>query len=111
MLKTFVCLAASLFCVNSFAVELYCAGQKQRDPSQRGVKVDCSDRSEVIGHLGGAWRVLRENSIGGTMEDMCWKPYKKAKEIQLQFIIKLLFEFLIKHFMRGKSFRKKFLQR
>jgi len=81
MLKTFVCLAASLFCVNSFAVELYCAGQKQRDPSQRGVKVDCSDRSEVIGHLGGAWRVLRENSIGGTMEDMCWKPYKKAKEI------------------------------
>lgn len=74
-----VVLVASI--ANVWAVELVCEGRQQRDASQRAVSVDCTKRKEVIDMLGAAWQTLRNESIGGSTEDMCWSPYKQAKEM------------------------------
>jgi hypothetical protein len=70
-----------VICSNAQSVELVCKGEQQRNPNQRPVMVDCSDRKAVIDMLGISWKALRKEGIGGSMEDMCWNPFNKAKEI------------------------------
>ncbi len=31
--------------------------------------------------LGAAWHELRNNSIGGHLEEMCWEAYNQAKDM------------------------------
>ena len=69
------------FSLNAVATELVCEGSQARDPGQKPVFVNCKDRKAVIDMLGSAWRTLRQQGIGGSMEDMCWSPFNKAKEI------------------------------
>ncbi len=74
-------IAAALFfsvTQGASALELVCKGSQPRDPQQRKVTVDCSNRKEVIDALSAAWRTLRQERIGGSTEDMCWKPYNRA---------------------------------
>jgi hypothetical protein len=66
---------------NCFAVELVCKGRSPENPQQRIVLVDCSNRKAVIDMLGSAWSTLRKEGIGGNTEDLCWKPYQKAKQL------------------------------
>lgn len=63
------------------AIELVCKGSQQRSPNQRPIAVDCNDRKAVIDALGAAWSTLRKERIGGQTEDMCWKPFNRAKEL------------------------------
>ncbi len=70
-----------LVCNNLLAIELVCKGEQQNDPSQKMVQVDCSNRKAVIDMLGSAWRALRKEGIGGSTEDMCWRPFNRAKEL------------------------------
>ena len=71
----------ALMHINAFAgYELVCAGQSPRS-NHKAVVVDCSNRKAVIDALQSAWSTLRGQGIGGTAEDMCWKPYSKAKEL------------------------------
>lgn len=60
--------------------ELVCKGSAPTS-ANKAIVVDCSDRAKVIDTLGAAWQEVRANRIGGSTEDMCWKPYQKAKEI------------------------------
>lgn len=76
----FICFLLSLsFSVN--AIELVCKGRQPQKSNQRAIYVDCSDRKAVIDSLGAAWSTLRKERIGGQTEDMCWKPYNRAKEL------------------------------
>jgi hypothetical protein len=77
---TLICLSICIFC-DSLAVELVCKGEQQNDPSQKMVQVDCTNRKAVIDVLGSAWRTLRKEGIGGSTEDMCWRPFNRAKEL------------------------------
>jgi hypothetical protein len=60
--------------------ELVCKGGRAQTNFQT-VFVDCSNRKEFIDMLGSAWKTLRDNSIGGTMEDLCWEAYSQAKDM------------------------------
>jgi hypothetical protein len=81
MKKSLLLLATTFFVGNIHAVELVCKGERPTMQNQRTVYVDCSNRKEVIDILGAAWMELRKQGIGGTMEDMCWQPYNRAKEM------------------------------
>lgn len=61
-------------------VELVCKGMSAQS-NNKPKMVNCSDRQEVISALGSAWQTLRKQQIGGSTEDMCWEPYKRAKEM------------------------------
>jgi hypothetical protein len=60
--------------------ELVCKG-RQAQSKQKIVQVDCANRKDFIDKLGAAWRTLRQNSIGGHLENMCWESYSQAKDI------------------------------
>lgn len=63
------------------AIELVCKGDDRQNPQQRPIYVDCNSRRAVIDTLGAAWTTLRRERIGGETEDLCWRPYKEAKEL------------------------------
>ena len=81
MKKFALVLLFSMFVSNTYAIQLVCKGQQPQMQNQKPIYVDCSNRKEVIDMLGAAWGELRKQSIGGSTEDMCWKPYQKAKEM------------------------------
>jgi len=62
------------------AAELVCVGQ-QASYARTSVEVDCSNRYAVVESLKQAWFKLRQNHIGGTLEDMCWDAFNDAKGI------------------------------
>ena len=75
--------SAILFGWSSQAIagyELVCKGASPTS-ANKPIVVDCSDRKQVVDMLGAAWKEVRSNSIGGSTEDMCWKPYQRAKEL------------------------------
>ena len=74
-------LLSLLISSNAYAgLELVC---KWRQPTSNNkpVYVNCSERKEFVDALGSAWHTLRQNSIGGSMEDMCWQSYQQAKDM------------------------------
>ena len=81
MKKLFLVLSLAFTVSNTFAVQLVCKGQQPQMQNQKPIYVDCTNRKEVIDMLGAAWSELRKQRIGGSTEDMCWKPYQKAKEM------------------------------
>ena len=81
MKKLLIVFASMLLTSNVFAVQLVCKGQQPQMQNQNSIFVDCSNRKEVIDMLGAAWSELRKQGIGGSTEDMCWKPYQRAKEM------------------------------
>jgi hypothetical protein len=70
------CAAANCFA----AAELVCVGQ-QASYGRTSIEVDCSNRYAVVESLKQAWVTLRQNHIGGTLEDMCWDAFNDAKGI------------------------------
>jgi hypothetical protein len=79
--RFFLLLLACFFSLNAHAgLELVCSGGSARS-ANKVVNVDCSDRQDFIKKLGGAWQLLRKNSIAGPIEDMCWKAFNEAKEM------------------------------
>ena len=60
--------------------ELICKGRQARS-SHKPVAVDCANRKDFIEKLGMGWRTLRKESIGGSMENMCWEAYSQAKDM------------------------------
>ena len=66
---------------NVNSLELLCNGEKPRLQNQKQIFVNCSNRKEVIDILGWGWQKLRLQGIAGVTEDMCWKPYNRAKEL------------------------------
>ena len=81
MKKLFIVVVSMMLASNVLAVQLVCKGQQPQMQNQKPIYVDCSNRKEVIDTLGGAWNELRKQQIGGSTEDMCWKPYQRAKEM------------------------------
>jgi hypothetical protein len=79
MKKILLVLASFLISSNVFAVQLVCNGQQPQMQNQKPIYVDCSNRKAVIDILGAAWQELRQQRIGGSTEDMCWKPYQRAE--------------------------------
>jgi hypothetical protein len=80
-MKKFILFAIFFWLTSAHSIELVCKGDSQRNSQQRAVFVNCSDRKEVIDMLGSAWQTLRKEKIGGSTEDMCWDPYKRAKDM------------------------------
>jgi len=62
------------------ATNLVCSEQEVRY-GKTSIEVDCSNRFAVIESLKQAWFTLRQNSIGGSLEDMCWDAYNDAKDL------------------------------
>ena len=62
------------------AIELVCSGQEASYGKTRS-EVDCSTRFVVVESLKQAWLTLRQNNIGGSLEDMCWDAYNDAKDL------------------------------
>ena len=60
--------------------ELVCKGRQARS-NHKLVAVDCANRKDFIEKLGMGWRMLRKESIGGSMEKMCWEAYSQAKDM------------------------------
>lgn len=76
----FVLLSLS-FVINANAgLELVCKGRQVRT-NNKVIYVDCENRKAFVDMLGSAWLELRKNSIGGSMENMCWDAYNQAKEM------------------------------
>jgi hypothetical protein len=70
-----------LFTASCFgAIELVCSGQEASYGRTRS-EVDCSTRFAVVESLKQAWFTLRQNNIGGSLEDMCWDAYNDAKDL------------------------------
>ncbi len=68
-------------CTNTYAgYELVCKGQQQQSQN-KSIVVDCNDRQAVVESLRRSWTTLRAQGIGGSTEDLCWKPYSTAKDI------------------------------
>ena len=70
-----------IFNFSSSALELVCNGAQQRNLSQKPINVNCANRKDVVEALEFAWMTLRKERIGGSTEDMCWKPYQRAMEM------------------------------
>ena len=49
--------------------------------NQKQIFVNCANRKEVVDILGWGWQKLRQQGIAGVTEDMCYKPYIRAKEL------------------------------
>ena len=82
LMKKILLAATLLGCMSAtHGVELVCKGYQPQGNQQRSIYIDCTNRKAVINALGGAWRTLRQERIGGTTEDMCWKPYRRAEEL------------------------------
>lgn len=80
-IKLTLVLALLSISTSSFAgMELVCKGRSPQS-NHKAVYFNCNDRKEFVDTLGKAWRTIRQNSIGGTVEDMCWEAYKDAKEM------------------------------
>lgn len=60
--------------------ELVCKGRSPQS-NHKPYYFNCNDRKEFVDTLGKAWRTIRQNSIGGTVEDMCWQAYNQAKDM------------------------------
>jgi hypothetical protein len=60
--------------------ELVCQGSSPSSNNKK-IIVDCNSRIEVIRALKSSWSTLRRNEIGGSMENMCWDPYQRAKAL------------------------------
>ena len=60
--------------------ELVCKGARPKS-NNKPIYVNCSDRKEFVDALGLAWRTIRQNSIGGTTENLCWEAYQQAKDM------------------------------
>ena len=60
--------------------ELVCKGQQQQSQN-KAIFVNCNDRQAVVESLKHGWMTLRAQGIGGSTEDLCWKPYNTAKDI------------------------------
>ena len=79
LFKNFIFTLALTSALNARAgIELVCKGQQATGRHQT-VSVDCENRQAFVETLGAAWRELRKNSIGGSMENICWEAYKQAK--------------------------------
>ena len=79
--KTFLGGLLYLFTASCFgAIELVCSGQEASYGRTRS-EVDCSTRFAVVESLKQAWFTLRQNNIGGSLEEMCWKAYNDAKDL------------------------------
>lgn len=76
-----ILLLASTSVSNVYSYELVCKGHRPQMRNQTPIYVNCANRKEVIDKLGAAWKTLRKEGIGGSTEDLCWKPYKQAKEL------------------------------
>ena len=82
-MKYFISLSiiSVLYSFNVFAgLELVCEG-RQPTSNNESIYVNCSERKAFVDAIGNAWRIIRKNSIGGSMEDMCWKSYQQAKDM------------------------------
>ena len=66
---------------NVNSLELLCSGEQPRLQNQKQIFVNCTNRKEVVDILGWGWQKLRQQGIAGVTEDMCYKPYIKAKEL------------------------------
>jgi len=81
MNKIIIALLGLFFTASGFAAaELVCIGQ-QASYGRVSVEVDCSDRFAVVESLKQAWLALRQNNIGGGLEDSCWEAYNDAKDL------------------------------
>ena len=79
--KTFLGGLLYLYTASCFgAIELVCSGQEASYGRTRS-EVDCSTRFAVVESLKQAWFTLRQNNIGGSLEDMCWDAYNDAKDL------------------------------
>lgn len=61
-------------------MQLVCKGRSVQS-KHKVIQVDCSNRKEFVDTLGAAWRTLRKNSIGGSVENLCWEAYNQAREM------------------------------
>ena len=75
-----VAIVVSQMPVAHAGIELVCKGSGSNS-SHRIVYVDCSNRRDFVEKLGAAWRTLRQNSIGGTIENLCWEAYNQARDM------------------------------
>ena len=67
---------------NSYAgIELVCKGRQASNNQNKAVVIDCTNRKIFVDALRSAWSTLRQNSIGGSMENMCWEAYNQAKDM------------------------------
>jgi hypothetical protein len=74
-------LSALLFSSQAFAgYELVCKGRQARS-NHKPVLVDCANRKDFVEKLGMGWRTLRRESIGGSMENLCWEAYNQARDM------------------------------
>lgn len=62
-------------------VELLCEGAKPRNSDRKIIKIDCTDKNEVVDVLGDAWQSIRRQGASGRVEDLCWEPYQRIKEM------------------------------
>ena len=81
MKKFFLIVMIIFLSKNVNSLELLCYGEKPRLQTQKQIFVNCSNRKEVIDILGWGWQKLRQQGIAGVTEDMCYKPYIRAKEL------------------------------
>lgn len=78
ILSTFI---SVFLATNAYAgLELVCKGGQGRS-NNKPIYVNCNDRKEFVDSLGSAWRTIRKNSIGGSIENMCWEAYHQAKDM------------------------------
>jgi len=77
LVMAFLCL--SVFKVHA-GVELVCKGSQARS-HHKVVIVNCANRKEFVEILGAAWRELVKNSIGGSVENLCFEAYRDAKDM------------------------------
>ena len=81
MKKFFLIVMIIFLSKNVNSLELLCYGEQPRLQNQKQIFVNCSNRKEVIDILGWGWQKLRQQGIAGVTEDMCYKPYIRAKEL------------------------------
>ena len=81
MKKFFLIVMIVFLFKNVNSLELLCSGEQSRLQNQKQIFVNCSNRKEVIDILGWGWQKLRQQGIAGVTEDMCYKPYIRAKEL------------------------------
>ncbi len=81
MKKFFLIVMTIFLSKNVNSLELLCSGEQPRLQNQKQIFVNCANRKEVVDILGWGWQKLRQQGIAGVTEDMCYKPYIRAKEL------------------------------
>lgn len=75
-----LCVALPL-CKNASAAYVIACSDTQPAVNAITIFVDCSSRRDVLRGVGMGWKLMRDQGIRGSVEDLCYEPFDRLQRL------------------------------